>query len=399
MPERAAILDDITVLEVGTFLTAPKPARFLAEFGAEVIKVERTAGGPFRHSTPHSDPVDGVTPLQAIVNSGKKSLALDVSSAEGREIFLTLVRDADVLVENMAPGATERLGIAYDDVAAVNDELVYCSISGYGNTGPWSQRKAVDFMAQGMSGLSFQNALKSEANDPSLSGWFVADELTAAYATVGILGALIGDEGTHIDLSMFDVMLAAFSDKAAAYSANSTIAPPGARSRAEGPRGMYETGTDPLTVDVIPRTPERWRQFWDVLGFDDWIESDQFLTTADIKDERALVENRVTERFKSKPREYWLERLREEEFIAAPVLSVEEAFEHDQTEERPAVTKERDERIGEYVQLHFPAVFSNYDVGRSDGAAAIGEHTRELLERAGYSEQEIDVFYENGTVA
>lgn len=399
MFDSSEILEDVTVLEVGTFLTAPKPARFLAEFGAEVIKIERTEGGPFRQSTPHAEPVDGITPLQAIVNSGKKSLALDISSEAGHEIFMTLLRDADVVIENMAPGAMDALGLGYEDVASVNEGVVYCSISGYGGTGPWSDRKAVDFMAQGMSGLSYQNALRSGADEPSLSGWFVADELTVAYVTIAVLAALIGDEGTHIDISMLDVLLGAFSDKAAAYSAGSDVAPPGAPERAEGPRGIYHTATDPLTVDVLPRTLERWRTFWEILGFDDWVESERFCTTAEIRENRDLVEKRVQKRFESAPRETWLERLWDADFVAAPVLTVEEAFEHEQLESRTVLSEETDDRIGDYLQLHFPAIFSEYDVSTSEPVASLGEHTRELLERVGYSEREIDEFYENGVVA
>lgn len=397
MVSNVAILDGVTVLEVGTFLTAPKPARFLAEFGAEVIKVERTTGGPFRQPTPHGDPIDGVTALQTIINSGKKSIALDISMDKGHEIFLRLARDADIMIENMGPGATERLGIAYEDVAKINNDIVYCSISGYGNTGPWRGRKAVDFMAQGMSGLPFQNEQTSDGG-PALTGWFVADELTAAYATIAIMGALIGNKGTHIDIGMFDVMLGAFSDKAAAYSSDSTISPPGTPVRVEGPRGMYHTATKPITVDVIPRTEERWQQFWETLGFDNWIESGRFSSTAAIHAEREYVEKRVAERFKCESQEYWLEQLWDADFIAAPVLTVEEAFEHEQTKARPAISNETDKRIGDYLQQHFPAVFSAYDVEITHGTAGLGEHTRELLERAGYSTEEINTFYEKEVI-
>lgn len=399
MFDSSAMLEDVTVLEVGTFLTAPKPARFLAEFGAEVIKIERTSGGPFRQPTAHAEPVDGITPLQAIVNSGKKSLALDISLDIGREIFMTLAEDADILIENMAPGAMDALKLGYDDVAVVNEDIVYCSISGYGNTGPWNDRKAVDFMAQGMSGLPYQNALRSDSDAPSLSGWFVADELTVAYVTIAILAALLGDEGTHIDISMLDVLLGAFSDKAAAYSVDNDIEPPGAPGRAEGPRGIYATSTDPLTVDVLPRTPEKWRTFWEVLEFNDWVESERFLTTTSIRENRDLVEQRVQERFESEPREYWLQRLWEEDFIAAPVLTVEEAFEHEQMKSRSVLSEEKDDRIGEYLQLHFPAMFSEYEIGTPEPVATLGEHTRELLKRAGYSAQEIDEFYRREVIA
>lgn len=399
MSANSAILDGVTVLEVGTFLTAPKPARYLAEFGAEVVKVERTSGSPFRHSATHGEPVDGTTPLQAIINSGKKSLAVDIASDEGHEIFMRLARDADVLLENMSPGAMDRLGIGYEDVAAVNDEIIYCSISGYGKTGPWKDRKAVDFMAQGMSGLPYQNALRAGGGEPSLSGWFAADELTTAYVTISVLAALLGGEGTHIDISMFDVMLAGFSDQAASYSSGMNIEPPGGPSRTEGPRGIYPTATEPLTLDVLPPTPERWTAFWDLLGLDEWVEEGRYRTVQEITADREFVERRVTEQFRTRPREEWLDLLWDAGFIAAPVLTVEEAFEHEQLDHRRVREWAHDDRIGDYLQLNFPAMFSAYGMRDLDQAADLGAHTRELLERAGYSASEIEAFYDDGIVA
>lgn len=393
-----APLEGVSVLDVGTYLTAPKPARMLAEFGADVVKVEPPGGCPLRHATQFGEPVEGVTSLHAIVNRGKRSIAIDLSTDDGRTAFLELARDADVLIENQAPGRMADFDLAYEDVAAVNEDLVYCSVSGFGETGPLADRKAVDFMIQGMSGLAHQNGLLRPDGRPTLTGWFAADELTSAYVTIAVMGALIGDRGTHIDVSLLDVLLGAFSAKAASYSADEPILPPGAPGRREGPRGLYETATEPLTLDVLPPVPERFLALWDVLGFDDWVESERYATVDEICADEAHVERRVSERFEARPQEDWLEALRDAGFVAAPAQPVEAAFEHEQLDGRSVTSTEMDERIGEYLQLNFPAMFSDLAVGTPRPVALLGEHTRELLAEVGYDEATIDALYDAGVV-
>lgn len=393
-----AVLDGVTVLDVGTYLTAPKPARILSEFGAEVIKVERPDGTPLRRASQFGEPVDGVTPLHAIVNSGKKSIGIDLASADGRAVFLDLAVEADVLIENQSPGMMERYGLSYEELRAVNEDIVYCSVSGFGDTGPLADRKIVDFLIQGMGGLAEQNGYARGDEVAALTGWFAVDELASAYVTIAIMGALIGDRGTYIDIALLDILLAAYSAKAASYSAGKPIRPPGARGRREGPRGLYQTATTPLTLDVLPPTPERFRDLWRVLGLESWAESDRYTTLDAIAANEVHVDNRVREQFASRPCAEWVEALLDAGFIVAPVLSVEEAFEHEQLKERAVLSTLPDNRIGEYLQLNFPAMYSAFDVGTDEPAPLLGEHTRELLEGMGYDDAEIDGFYDAGVV-
>ena len=384
-------LDNVTVIEVGNYLTAPKPARILAEFGAKVIKIERPTGAPHRQAS--SSESHDIPPLFAIVNSGKKSIGIDLSTDSGREVFLRLAQNADVLIENKAPGVMEKLQLSYKDVQKVNNDIIYCSISGYGETGPLSDRKAVDFMIQGMSGLAYQNGLRRGDGTPSLSGWFMADELTSAYVTISIMAALINGDGTHIDISLFDVLMGSFSAKAARHHTDQEITPPGSKGHREGPRGLYETATEPLTLDVLPAVRERFLTLWNILGLDEWVQAERYATVDEIFENKEHVERRVKEQFKSRPQEYWLDKLLDAGFIAAPVLTVEEAFEHEQMDYRSVLSTEVDERVGEYLQLNFPAMYSDLDMGVSTPVPLLGEHTRELLEQSGYTESEIESLY------
>lgn len=392
----ATALEDVTVLEMGSFLTAPKPARYLAEFGAEVIKVENPAGAPFRSSQTDDDA--GITPMFSIINRGKKNVSIDLHSDEGTAVFKDLAAKADVIVQNLAPGRVEEFGVDYESIEAVNPEIIYCSISGYGQSGPWAEKKSMDYMAQSMSGLPHQNAKRAGHAQPVLSGWFAADELTASYVTTAVLVALINGEGTHIDISLLDCMLGSFSAKAHAYSLGHEINPPDEQETYPGPIGLYPTATDPITIYLLDRRPSRWREFWTLLGLTEWVEEDRFVSVPGMQEHKPQIEETVEGAFRQKSQAEWLELLWAEGFTAAPVLTVEEAFEHEQLESRKVVERVENEYLEEYLEQRFPAMYSAYDVGTDEPPAQLGEHTDEILERAGYNDEELERLRSSETI-
>ncbi|HUC98006.1 MAG TPA: CoA transferase, partial [Candidatus Polarisedimenticolaceae bacterium] len=192
-------LEGIRVLELGNFISGPYGAMLLADLGAEVIKVENPQGGdPFRGWD-----LGGDQPNFWAYNRGKKSVTLNLQTPEGKEIFLGLVKDADVIVENYRPGVTKRLGIDYESLSKLNPQLIYCSITGTGPTGPYAKRPAYDTVGQGLGGML---SLLMEAKDPRPIGPNYADSLSGVFATVGVLSALVArsktGKGQQVDTTM-----------------------------------------------------------------------------------------------------------------------------------------------------------------------------------------------------
>src|SRR5258708_39542523 len=182
------ILDHITVVECATFVTGPYATALLADLGARVIKIESAPDGdPYRYFAP--DPVFSFN--FAHLNRNKESLVLDLKAPEGKAIGLELLKKADVFVENFRPGTADRLGIGYDTLRKVNPKLVYCSISAFGQTGPYAEKPGFDTLGQAMSGLL---SLLSDVNEPKVMGMAVSDYVTGLSAGYGVLGALLARE-------------------------------------------------------------------------------------------------------------------------------------------------------------------------------------------------------------
>jgi crotonobetainyl-CoA:carnitine CoA-transferase CaiB-like acyl-CoA transferase len=187
------ILDHITVVECATFVTGPYATALLADLGARVIKIESAPDGdPYRYFAP--DPLFSFN--FAHLNRNKESLVLDLKAPEGKAICLELLKKADVFVENFRPGTADRLGIGYDALRKVNPKLVYCSISAFGQTGPYAEKPGFDTLGQALSGLL---SLLSDVNDPKVMGMAVSDYVTGLSAGYGVLGALLARENPAQD--------------------------------------------------------------------------------------------------------------------------------------------------------------------------------------------------------
>ena len=209
------ILDHITVIECATFVTGPYATALLADLGARVIKIESAPDGdPYRYFAP--DPVFSFN--FAHLNRNKESLVLDLKAPEGKAICLDLLKKADVFVENFRPGTADRLGIGYDALRKVNPKLVYCSISAFGQTGPYAEKPGFDTLGQAMSGLL---SLLSDVNDPKVMGMAVSDYVTGLSAGYGVLGALLAREksgaGCRVETSLLQATLSFIGETAAGY--------------------------------------------------------------------------------------------------------------------------------------------------------------------------------------
>lgn len=389
-------LENLTVIEVGTTVVAPYTAQTLGTLGAEVVKVEHPAGDPFRNVPLITEA--GMSGYFAMCNCEKRSISIDLKSSRGLDILLELVQDADVLIENFIPGTADRLGFGYETVSDLTDDIIYCSISGYGQESPWSTRPGFDPILQGNTGLM---STTGERNGPPVRlGVAVIDLVTANWAVIAILNALRDrrrtGEGHYIDMSMHDVGMSMLTKKAATYlisgenperlgTEDSWAMPYGAYEAKDGRRVMIGTPKQSL-----------WEDLCRLIGRPELIEDDRFLTNADRVENREKL-NRVLEPvFRTKTRDEWVEIL-EEEIPAGAILTIREALSTEQVEASEPIREFEGDLAG--VEVLNPPLRTDGERAILEGAPPwLGEHTEEILRELGYSAKEVDSFLNDGVV-
>lgn len=270
-------LAGITVLELGVFMAGPFATMQLADLGARVIKVENPQGGDQTRATgPHSN---GESVPFALLNRNKESIALDLKSEEGRAGFLDLVRQADVVVENLRPGSLKRLGLGYDDLSAENPGLIYASASGWGQDGPLSPLPGLDIMAQARSGL--MSITGHPGLPPAKVGVPICDLTTALYVALAVVSALHerrrSGRGQFIDVSLFESGVSLAVWEAAAYFAEGTVGGPnGSAHQNQAPYQAIVTKDGWVTIGAT--TPRNWASFCRVLGLEHLMEDERYQT-------------------------------------------------------------------------------------------------------------------------
>jgi crotonobetainyl-CoA:carnitine CoA-transferase CaiB-like acyl-CoA transferase len=374
-------LEGIRILDLSRMLPGPYCSMMLADLGAEVIKVEEPKiGDPTRHSPPI---IDGQSAPFAQVNRNKKSIAIDLKQPEGRDIFLKLASTADVVLEQFRPGVVERLGVGYAAVAELNPRIIYCSLTGFGQHGPHRERSGHDLNYLALSGVL--GLTTDERGKPVIPGVQVADLAGAMIAGFAILAALLARDrtshGQYLDVSMFDVMLSMLPIPAALHFAGKTI-PVGGKYVLSGQYpfyNVYET-SDGAFMTLGALEPKFWANFCRKVGRDDLIAR-QF----DSGERRDDLFDSVRVIFKSRTQSEWVELMRDADCCCEPVLSMSEAFEHEQTRAREMVREIKD---GKIKQLGFSYKMGATPPRDKNPAPALGQNTDELLAALGIPEEE-----------
>ena len=374
-------LAGIRVLDLSRMLPGPFASMMLGDLGAEVIKVEEPRlGDPTRWSKPTIGK-ESAAFLQ--VNRNKKSIALDLKQAAARDLFLTLAETADVILEQFRPGVVERLGVGYEAVKQVNSRLVYCSLTGFGQTGPHRERSGHDMNYLALAGVL--GLTTDERGKPVIPGVQVADLAGGMVAAFAILAALMARErtgqGQYVDVSMFDVMLAMLAIPAAHHFAGHSLEVGGkyALSGAYPFYNVYET-SDGRHMTLGALEPKFWANFCHAVGREQWVAR-QF-------DDGERRENLFTELgalFKSRMQSDWIELMRDADCCCEPVLSMSEAFAHAQTAAREMISQVTTTTGEPVAQLAPPYKLSDTPAQIGVGAPALGAHTDELLEAMGVS--------------
>jgi len=359
------------------------------------MKVERPAGDWSRPNDHFH--VDGEVNAQFIaLNRNKRDIGLDVTSQQGKAILTQMVRGADVLISNYRPGVMAKLGFGYEDAKVINDGLIYCTISGFGQDGPYAASPASDTIIQAMSGVM---SLVGEPDGPPLRVGFPLIDMAAANAAVqGILLSLYGRQngqgGANLDISLMAAAAAMMSGGFTRYLAsgkvpkrqgnqNATLAPAGAF---QGADGRY------LTIAIL--RDSHWRKFCSAMGLEDLADDPRFQTNAVRVENRALLDDLITPLFASKPVAAWLDLLREADILCGPINDFADvAADPNLTASLPLVdplAPNVPQAVG--VPIRRNGAYST----TQRPAPAKGEHTTEILREFGFSGDEITAFLANG---
>lgn len=378
-------LEGIRVIDQTQVLAGPFCSMLLADMGADVIKVEPPAGETARQMGPRLAP--GLSAAYLAVNRNKRGLTLDLGQAAGVEILKRLVRTADVLVENYRPGVAGRLGVGYDTLRRINPRLVYCSISGFGQTGPYASRGGFDLVAQGMTGI--MSATGSEGGAPVKVGVPITDLGAGLFAVLGILCALrarrVTGRGQLVDTSLFEAGLALSAWEATEYWYTGQIPGRlGTAHRLSAPYQAFRASDGHFTVGAA--NAKLWPAFTDVLGLSHLTSDPRFKTVGDRLRHRAALETLVETVTRTKPRSHWLERCEAAGIPAGPIFSIPEALSDAHAQARAMVQECVLEGVGTVKSLGNPVKLSRSPATLRKPAPRLGEDNDALLGELGYDQ-------------
>lgn len=398
------------MLDLTRVLAGPWATQNLADMGAEVIKVERPGTGddtrgwgpPFLKDEAGNDTGDAAYYLSA--NRGKKSITMDISSAEGQGLIRELVRNVDVLVENYKVGTLKRYGLGYEDLAEINPRLVYCSITGFGQTGPYAALPGYDFVFQGMGGLMSLTGLPDEeqGGGPMKSGLAITDLLTGMYATTAILAALehrhLSGKGQHIDISLLDCVVGINGYQAMNYFLTGKVPQRFGNGHPNMvPYQVFRCKEGNVIVAVGNDT--QFASFCRVIGHPDLAANPLFATVRQRNINRAQLLPQLAEIMLTRTMLEWVSELESANVPCGPINDMRQVFEDAQVRHRQMKLSLPHAVGREIPGLANPIRFSDTPIRYGRAAPALGEHTDEVLrERLQFDDDAIARLKEGGIV-
>ncbi|WP_442487566.1 CaiB/BaiF CoA transferase family protein [Halomonas litopenaei] len=391
-------LDGIKVLDVSQIMAGPYCTMVLGDMGAEVIKVEKANGGDdSRQMGPY---VEDESTCFAQINRNKKSISLNLKEEKGREVFYRLAKEADVVVENYRPGVTQSLKIDYDSLKAINPGLIYCSISGYGQTGPSRHKGGFDLVAQGMSGLMSMTG--EPGRRPLKTGVAVYDIGAGLTAIYSILAAYIhrqrSGEGQHLDIAIAECGLPWFTWEAGAYFSEGRVPEAtGWRHRVSAPYQAMRVRDGYMMLGCAnQRTWERFCE--DVIERPELMADERFKTNLDRGANVEVLEAILEDILGQQDRAYWLDRCDAAGVPAGPINDFDQAMHDEHYLAREMVLEVDHPTMGRMKTLGFPSKFSATPLSIRQPAPLFAQHTDEVLGEIGLAADEIDALRQQGAV-
>jgi crotonobetainyl-CoA:carnitine CoA-transferase CaiB-like acyl-CoA transferase len=386
-------LSRFKVLDLTRLRSGPTAMRQLADWGADVIKIEAPDGdGELTGGRYGSD-------FQNLQRN-KRSIAIDLKQPEGRALLFKLAKHADVLAENFRPDVKHRLGIDYGAMAKINPRLVYASISGFGEDGPYRDRPGLDQIAQGMGGLMSVTGLPGQG--PVRAGAAVADSTTGVYCAFGIVTALLEREttgkGRWIQTSLLATQIALMDFQAARWLVERDV--PGQAGNdhpTAAPMGLFETADG--HVNIAAAGAAMFARFCAVAGAERLMSDPRFVNPRARVANRAALNDEVQAIMKQKPSTFWIEELNEAGVPAGPVYTVDQMFEDPQVRHLRMARPIEHPKLGSIALVGQPLSFSGCDAGPRTVAPELGEHTSEILRELGLADAEIDALHARNVVS
>ncbi|MBI5966820.1 MAG: CoA transferase [Deltaproteobacteria bacterium] len=375
-------LHGVKVVDLSHVQSGPICTMLLGDMGAEVIKVESFAGDQFRL------PMEGAHFVN--FNRNKRGIALDLKKGEGKEIVLRLAKKADVFVENFLPGALERLGLGYDTIRQLNPRIIYCSISGFGQIGPYRERPAYEPILQAMSGI--MDTTGEPDRPPVRIRPAMIDYCTAMNAAFGIAVSLIEREktgqGQRIDVALLDVAINAMSPYVTQFKRTGELPKrAGSSQPTAAPFQAFETGDGLIYIGAA--TDEMWQNLCRALGLEDLSRNPRYATRQgriEHREELAEELNKVTKRYRSQDLE---SKLLAVDVPCAKIRTIGEIIQEPHVQSRGILEEVDYPIMGKIMTIKTPIFFSGGPPTTRWRAPLLGEHTREVLIELGYSHQEI----------
>src|SRR5918995_2036796 len=389
-------LSGMKVLDLTHVMAGPTCTLMLADMGADVIKVEKQPDGDdSRRMTPPKVGDEAASFL--MMNRNKRGIALDLKTPGGATILRRLALESDVLVENFGPGVMERLGFAYEDLNTENPGLIYCSLSGFGRTGPYRHRRGFDLVAQAMSGImSFTG---EPGGPPAKCGPPLSDITAGIIAAMGILAAyahrLKTGEGQWVETSLFEAALVqTYWQSAIALATGEAPRPMGSAHPLNAPYHAFEAADGWIVVGGANQ--RNWLRTLDAIGAPELADDPRFRDNAGRMAHLRELEAEFAKRLRTKPAEHWLNLLEEKGVPCGPVNTMLQALSDPQTLAREMVVEVEHTTLGPVKTLGLPVKFSQTPGKVRSGAPLYGEHTREILRQHGFADSAIDALLAEG---